>query len=62
MQRLGREFYLRYANFVARDLIGKILVHETASGIIVEYAEECKDFLWRYYAADNKFVSTCKKK
>ena len=192
MQRLGREFYLRDANFVARDLIGKILVHETTSGIIVEaeaytatdkashsfnnrrtsrteiqfreggfayvymiygmyycfnvtanlpnipeailiralepldgidlmksrrktdklinlcngpgklcralnitqenygedlcgdklyildagynfdvrtsprinidYAEECKDFLWRYYAADNKFVSTCKKK
>ena len=38
--KLSRDFYLRDVNIIARDLIGKILVHETkegiTSGIIVE--------------------------
>ena len=38
--KLARDFYLRDVNTIARDLIGKILVHEThegiTSGIIVE--------------------------
>ena len=33
---IEREFYLRDANLVAHDLIGKILVHGETSGIIVE--------------------------
>ena len=29
----------------------------TSERINVAYAEECSKFLWRYYAAENKFVS-----
>lgn len=36
MKKLSREFYLRDVNEVARDLLGKILVHNQTSGIIVE--------------------------
>ena len=36
MKKLNRDFYLRDVNIVARDLIGKILVHGKTSGIIVE--------------------------
>ena len=36
MKKLSREFYLRDVNEVARDLLGKILVHNKMSGIIVE--------------------------
>lgn len=36
MKKLTREFYIRDSNSVARDLIGKILVHGDTSGIIVE--------------------------
>ena len=33
---LGREFYLRSAPAVARDLLGMVLVHGRAAGVIVE--------------------------
>ncbi|MBQ7196809.1 MAG: DNA-3-methyladenine glycosylase [Synergistaceae bacterium] len=40
MKKLQRDFYLRDVNLIARDLLGKILVHESdegiASGVIVE--------------------------
>ena len=36
MIKLSRDFYLRDACIVAHDLIGKILVHGSTSGIIVE--------------------------
>ena len=36
MHKLGREFYLRDVNLIARELIGKILVHGETSGIIIE--------------------------
>ena len=36
MKKLSREFYLRDVNEVARDLLGKILVHNKTSWIIVE--------------------------
>lgn len=36
MQKLTRDFYTRDVNLIARELIGKILVHESTSGIIVE--------------------------
>lgn len=40
MRKLNRDFYLRDVNFVAHDLIGKVLVHNSnaglTSGIIVE--------------------------
>ncbi len=36
MKKINRDFYLRDVNIVARDLIGKILVHGETSGIIVE--------------------------
>ncbi len=40
MKKLERKFYIRDVNLVARDLIGKILVHESnegiTSGIIIE--------------------------
>ena len=29
----------------------------TSPRINIDYAEECKNFLWRYYIEDNKFVS-----
>lgn len=29
----------------------------TSPRINIDYSEECKDFLWRYFAAENKFVS-----
>ncbi len=40
MKKLERNFYIRDVNIIARDLIGKILVHESnegiTSGIIIE--------------------------
>lgn len=33
MKKLEREFYIRDVNIVARDLIGKLLVHESNGGI-----------------------------
>ena len=36
MHKLGREFYLRDVNIIARELIGKVLVHSETSGIIIE--------------------------
>ena len=33
MKKLEREFYIRDVNSVARDLIGKLLVHESNQGI-----------------------------
>ena len=36
MKKLNRDFYLRDVNSVAQDLLGKILVHNQTSGIIVE--------------------------
>lgn len=33
MKKLKREFYIRDVNIIARDLIGKLLVHESPEGI-----------------------------
>ena len=36
MKKINRDFYLRDVNDVARDLLGKILVHNQTSGIIID--------------------------
>ena len=35
---------------------------KSSERINIDYAEECKNFLWRFYISDNKFVSKVKVK
>ena len=44
MKKLEREFYIRDVNLVARDLIGKLLVHESNEGITSGFIIEAEAY------------------
>ena len=43
--RLGREFFTRDGITVARELLGKILVHETAAGVVRGIITEVESYM-----------------
>lgn len=44
MKKLEREFYIRDVNIIARDLIGKLLVHESNQGLTSGYIIETEAY------------------
>ena len=44
MKKLEREFYIRDVNIIARDLIGKLLVHESPEGITSGFIIEAEAY------------------
>lgn len=44
MKKLEREFYIRDVNIIARDLIGKLLVHESPKGITSGFIIEAEAY------------------
>ena len=50
MQRIDKEFFQRDSLSVARDLIGKIIVHEYnhRKRVGIKYTEEHAELKWRF--------------
>lgn len=52
---LNRQFYLRDANLVAKDLLGKLLVHNTQNGIIAGMIVELEAYMGAEDAAAHSY-------